>query len=138
MRSSLLARRVASVAAAAAIATTGAMSVAGAAGASTAHARRLPTHLSIADRRAVEHHKHVTIIAGRLTVPGFRRLPGRLIFLERITAKHGRIIVGREHTGRFGNVAFVVDPKVTTHYRLEFPGTPRLHSSHSRVVTVKD
>jgi hypothetical protein len=137
MRSSLLARRVASVAAAAAIATTGVMAVAGAAGASTTHARRLHTHLSIADKRAVEHHKHVTVIAGRLTVPGFKKLPGRLIFLERITPRHRPVIVGREHTGKFGGVAFVVDPRFTTHYRLEFPGTPRLHSSHSRVVTVK-
>jgi hypothetical protein len=136
MRSSLLARRVASLAAAAAIATTGAMSVAGAAGASTAHARRLPTHLSIAEKRAVEHHKHVTIIAGRLTTHGFR-LPGRLIFLDRVTARHKLVVVGREHTGRFGGVAFAVAPKVTAHYLLVFEGTPRLHSSHSRVVTVK-
>ena len=100
------------------------------------HAKRLPTHLSIADKRAVERHKHVTIIAGRLTTPGFR-LPGRLIFLERVTAKHKPVIVGREHTGRFGGVAFAVAPKTTAHYRLEFPGTPRLHSSHSRIVTVK-
>jgi hypothetical protein len=137
MRSSLLARRAGAVAAAAVIATTGAMSVAGAAGASTVHAKRLATHLSIADRHAVEHHKHVTIIAGRLSVHGFKRLPGRLIFLERITAKGKRVIIGREHTGKFGGVAFAVDPKMRTHYRLEFPGTPRLHSSHSRVVTVK-
>jgi len=136
MRSSLLARRAGAVAAAAVITTTGVMAVAGAAGASTVHAKRLHTHLSIADKRAVEHHKHVTIIAGRLTTPGFR-LQGRLIFLERVTAKHKPVIVGREHTGRFGGVAFAVDPKLTTHYRLEFPGTPRLHSSHSRVVTVK-
>jgi hypothetical protein len=137
MRSSLLARRAGAVVAAAVIATTGAMTVAGAAGASTAPAKRLPTHLSIADKRAVEHHKHVTIIAGRLTVRGWKKLPGRLVFLERITANHKRIIVGREHTGMFGGVAFAVAPRVRTHYRLEFPGTPRLHSSHSRVVTVK-
>jgi hypothetical protein len=137
MRSSLLARRAGAVAAAAVIATTGAMAVAGAAGASTAHVKRLHTHLSIADRRAVEHHKHVTIIAGRLTVRGFRKLPGRLVFLERITPKHKPVIVGREHTGKFGGVAFAVDPKVTAHYRLDFRGTPRLISSRSRVVTVK-
>jgi hypothetical protein len=137
MRSSLLARRAGAVAAAAVIATTGAMAVAGAAGASTAHAKRLHTHLAIADKRAVEHHKHVTIIAGRLSTPRFKRLPGRLIFLERVAAKHKPVIVGREHTGRFGGVAFAVDPKVTSHYRLVFPGTPRLISSRSRVLTVK-
>ena len=137
MRSFLLARRAGAVAAAAVIATTGAMAVTGAAGASTAHAKRLHTHLSIADKHAVEHHKHLTIIAGRLTVPGFKKLPGRLIFLERVAAKHRPVIVGHEHTSRFGGVVFVVDPKTTAHYRLVFPGTPRLHSSHSRVVTVK-
>ncbi|HTW01058.1 MAG TPA: hypothetical protein VMF87_12235 [Streptosporangiaceae bacterium] len=137
MRSSMLARRAGAVAAAAVIATTGAMTVGGAAGASTTHAKRLHTHLSIADRRAVEHHKHVTIIAGRLSVHGFKRLPGRLVFLERITDKGKRVIIGREHTGMFGGVAFAVHPKMRTHYRLEFPGTPRLHSSRSRVVTVK-
>jgi hypothetical protein len=137
MRSSLLARRAGAVAAAAVIATTGAMTVAGAAGASTAHAKRLHTHLSIADRRAVEHHQHVTIIAGRLTVRGFKKLPGRLIFLERITPRHKPVIIGREHTGEWGGVAFAVHPKGTAHYRLEFPGTRRLISSRSRVVTVK-
>jgi hypothetical protein len=136
MRSSLLARRVASVAAAAAIATTGAMTVAGAAGASATHARRLPTHLSIADRRAVEHHKHLTVIEGRLTSFRFP-LRGKLVFLDRVTARHKLVIIGREHTGRGGGVAFVVDPKCTSHFALVFPGTPNFHSSHSRVVTVK-
>jgi len=137
MRSSLLARRAGAVAAAAVIATTGVMAMAGAAGASTAHANRLHTHLSIADRRAVEHHTHVTIIAGRLSVRGWKKLPGRLVFLERVTARHKPVVVGREHTGKFGGVAFAVHPKATAHYRLEFPGTPRLISSRSRVVTVK-
>jgi hypothetical protein len=135
MRSSLLARRVASVAAAATIATTGVMAVAGAASASTTH-RRMPTHLSIADRRAVAHHKHVTVIAGRLT--SFRSpLHGKLIFLDRLSGGHRLVVVGREHTGRGGVVVFVVDPKMTTHYALVFPGTPHFHSSHSRVVTVR-
>jgi hypothetical protein len=135
MRSSLLARRVASVAAAATIATTGAMAVSGAAGASTMHHKRLPTHLSIGDRHAVEHHHHVTVIAGRLTT--FRHpLPGRLVFLDRV-AGHKLFIVGHEKTGRRGGVAFVVDPKKATHFVLVFEGTPHLHSSHSRVITVK-
>jgi hypothetical protein len=33
---------------------------------------------------------------------------------------------------------FVVDPKKATHYLLVFEGTRHLHSSHSRVITVKD
>lgn len=135
MRSSLLARRVASVAAAAAIATTGAMAVGGAAGASTTHAKRLPTHLSIADKRAVEHHKHVTVIGGRLTSFRFS-VRGKVVFLDRV-AGHKLAIVGRERTGRGGGVAFVVDPRKAAHFVLVFPGTRNFHSSHSRVITVK-
>ncbi len=134
MRSSLLARRAASVAAAAAIAATGAMAVAGAADASTVHAKRLPTHLSIGDRRLVEHHEHLTLIVGRLTSLHFP-LRGKLVFLDRV-AGHTLTVVGHERTGRGGGVAFVVGPTTTTNYQLVFPGTPNFHSSHSRVITV--
>jgi hypothetical protein len=136
MRASLM-TRAGSVAAAAAIATTGAIATAGAAGASTAHVTRVPTHLSIARKPAFEHHKHVTVIAGRLsTLKRNLALPGRLVFLDRV-AKDGLVIVGHERTGKFGRVAFVVDPKAATRFVLVFRGTPRLHSSHSRVVVVK-
>ena len=137
MRASLL-TRAGSVAAAAVIATTGAMATAGAAGASTAHMKRLHTHLSIATKHAVEHHKHVTVIAGRLSTR-YRNfsLPGRLVFLDRVTPKHHLVVVAKERTRKFGIAAFVVDPKMATHYVLVFEGTPRLISSHSRVVTVK-
>jgi hypothetical protein len=136
MRASLV-TRAGSVVAAAVIATSGAMAVAGAADASTAHApKRLATHLSIAKARAVEHHKHVTVIGGRLTSHN-TALRGKLIFLDRVGAKNKLVIVGREHTNRFGVVRFVVDPKATTHYALVFPGTRNFHSSHSGIVTVK-
>jgi len=156
MRSSLL-TRAGSLAAAAVIATTGAVTVAGSAGAASAagavrtasvvHAvdaapahvwrlRRLPTHLSIARARAVEHRRHVTAIGGRLTSFRFR-LGGKVVFLARVIARRGLIIVGREHTGRFGTVLFVVNPRLNAHYALIFPGTPRFHSSHSRVVWVR-
>lgn len=134
MRASFV-TRAGSLVAAAVIATTGAAAVAGAAGAATVHAKRHSTHLSIATHGAVEHHKHVTVIAGRLT-SGKTALRGRLIFLDRVGPKHKLVIIGREHTNKFGAVAFVVKPKATTHYALVFPGTPRFHSSHSRVVTV--
>ena len=39
--------------------------------------------------------------------------------------------------GMVGDVSFTVDPMKTTHYVWVFEGTPRLHSSHSRVLTVK-
>jgi hypothetical protein len=136
MRSSLLARRVASLAAAAALATTGAMAVGGAAGASTVHVKRHPTHMSIADKRVTRHHKHVTVIGGRLT-SGKTGLGGKLVFLDRVTG-HKLALAGRERTSRGGFVVFVADPKKATHFVLVFPGTPRFHSSHSRVITVKD
>ncbi len=131
MRASLITRG-GSVAAAAVIATTGAMAAAGAADASTHHAHRLRTHLSIVK---VRHHKHAFVIAGRLTT--FRHaLPHRLVFLDTIAGKEATA-VAHERTNRAGVAAFVVDPAATTKYVLVFEGTPRLHSSHSRVVVVK-
>jgi hypothetical protein len=135
MRASLM-TRAGSVAAAAVIATTGAMATAGAAGASTVHHKRLPTHLSIGKHRAVAHHKHVTIIGGRLSTVRNIGLPGRVVFLDRI-ANHALVVVGRERTGRHGVAAFVVDPKVTAKFVLVFEGTHVFHSSHSRVIVVK-
>ena len=139
MRASLM-TRAGSVAAAAVIATTGAMAAAGAAGASTHpawkhHAGRLPTHISAVKARAVAHHKHVFVIAGRLTTPRFP-LRDRLVVLDRIAGK-SLLRVGRERTNAAGVAAFVVDPKVTARFVLVFEGTRHLHSSHSRVVVVR-
>jgi hypothetical protein len=134
MRASLMSR-AGSVAAAAVIATTGAVATAGAAGAYTHHARRLPTHLSIVKLRAAAHHRHVFVIAGRLTSFRFP-LRGKVVFLDRLAGK-SLIKVDRERTDRFGVAAFVVSPKVTARYVLVFEGTPNFHSSHSRVVVVK-
>ena len=137
MRASLM-TRAGSVAAAAAIATTGAIATAGAAGASTAHHKRIATHLAIRERRAVAHHKHVTIIGGRLsTVHHNIGLKGRLVFLERVTAKHTLVKVAHERTRKHGLAVFVVDPKATTKFVLVFEGTPLLHSSRSHAVVVK-
>jgi hypothetical protein len=142
MRVSLL-TRAASVAAAAVIATTGAMAVAGAADASVHH--RIPTHLSAA--KAMVKGSADTRLDGRLTT-GFRHvrnipLGGRLVFLFTVRKMHGKIVltkVAREMTstkkGRVGDVSFKVDPMKTTHYVWVFEGTPRLVSSHSRVLTV--
>jgi hypothetical protein len=134
MRASLM-TRAGSVAAAAVIATTGAMATAGAASASTHHARRLPTHLAALKARAVAHHKHVFVVAGRLTT---LRLPlqGRLVVLDRIAGK-SLVRIGRERTNRAGVAAFVIDPKVTARFVLVFEGTRHLHSSRSRVVLVR-
>jgi len=134
MRASLM-TRAGSVAAAAVIATTGAMATAGAASASTHHARRLPTQFAAFRTRAVAHRKHTFVIAGRLTA--FRHpLPGRVVFLDRIAGK-SLVKMGRKHTNKAGVAAFVIDPKVTARFVLVFEGTPRLHSSHTRVLVVK-
>jgi hypothetical protein len=134
MRSSLM-TRAGSVAAAAVIATTGAMATAGAASASTHHARRLPTHLAALKARAVAHQKHVFVVAGRLTTLR-SPLQGRLIVLERIVGK-SVVRIGDERTNHAGVAAFVVDPKVTARFVLVFEGTRHLHSSHSRIVLVR-
>jgi hypothetical protein len=134
MRASLM-TRAGSVAAAAVIATTGAMATAGAASASTHHARRLPTRLSALRVRAVAHHKHTVVVAGRLTTFRFP-LRGRVVFLDRIAGK-SLVMVGRERTNRAAIAAFVVDPKVTARFVLVFDGTRHLHSSHSRIVVVR-
>lgn len=134
MRASLM-TRAGSVAAAAVIATTGAMATAGTASASTHHARRLPTHLAALKARAVAHHKHVFVVAGRLSTSRLL-LPGRVVFLDRIAGK-SLVKVGRERTNHAGVAAFVVDPKVTARFVLVFEGTRHLHSSHSRVVLVR-
>jgi hypothetical protein len=100
-------------------------------------AARQATHLSIGTKAAIEHHRHVTVIAGRLTAGG-AGLAGRVIFLDRVTATAGLVVVDRERTSRTGDVAFVVSPEVTTHYLLVFLGSSRLRGSRSLVVMVKD
>jgi hypothetical protein len=134
MRASLL-TRAGSVAAAAVIATTGAMATAGAANASTHHARRLPTQLFALTAPAVAHHRHTAVIAGRLTTFRFP-LRGRVVFLDRIVGM-SLVKMGRERTNQAGVAAFVVDPKVTARFVLVFEGTRHLHSSHSRIVVVR-
>lgn len=145
MRASLL-TRAGSVVAAAVIATTGAMAVAGAADASTHYRHRIPTHLS-ASKQAVMGSADTKLDA-RLTT-GFRHLRniplgGRVVFLDTVRWKHNKIVlteVAREVTsttkGMVGDVSMSVDPAKTTHYVWIFKGTHRLHSSHSRILTVK-
>jgi hypothetical protein len=145
MRVSLL-TRAGSLAAAAVIATTGAMAVAGAADASAHFRHRIPTHLSAS--KSMVKGSSDTMLNARLTT-GFRHLRniplgGRVVFLDAIRWRHGKIVlirVTREMTsttkGMVGDVSMRVDPMKTTHYVWIFAGTPRLHSTHSRVLTVK-
>jgi len=132
MRASLM-TRAGTVAAAAAIATTGVMATAAAADASTAHPR-LATHLGIAKKDGAHH---VTWVLGRLATKRHNfGLRGRVVFLDRVTKK-GLVQVGHERTGAHGRVAFAVDPKGTAAFVLVFKGTPHLHASHSHAVAVK-
>jgi len=131
MRASLL-TRIGSIAAAAAIATTGAMVTAGAAGAATTNVKRLPTHLSIAKVPAPHDH---TVIVGRLT--SFKHpLRDKVVYLDR---KAGIFLVqvAHERTDKFGAVAFIVDPPKTTQYVLVFKGSVNFSPSHSAFVTVR-
>ena len=144
MRLSLL-TRAASLVAAAMIATTGAMAVAGAADASVHH-YRIPTHLSAS--KSMVKGSSDTMLNARLTT-GFRHLRnlplgGRVVFLMTVRKMHGKVVltkVAREVTstrkGMVGDVSMTVHPMRTTHYVWVFEGTHRLHSSHSRVVVVK-
>ena len=145
MRAFLL-TRAASVAAAAVIATTGAMAVAGAADASAHYSHRIPTHLSAS--KSMVKGSSDTMLHARLTT-GFRHLRniplgGRVVFLDTVRWQHGKIVltkVAREVTsakkGMVGDVSMAVDPMKTKHYVWVFEGTPRLISSHSRILTVK-
>jgi len=89
-----------------------------------------------------------TMLHARLET-GFRHLRniplgGRVVFLFTVRKTHGKVVltkVAREMTstkkGMVGDVSMMVDPMKTTHYVWVFEGTPRLHSSHSRVLVVK-
>jgi hypothetical protein len=133
MRASLL-TRAGAVAAAGAMALTGAVVMAGAADAATAH--RLPTHLGIAKRHAVEHHRRITLIGGELRS---RRVPltGKVVYLDRRIPGGKWTVIGHESTNRRGQVAFVVNPKVTARFALSYKGNLNFRPSVSRVVTVK-
>jgi hypothetical protein len=133
MRASLL-TRAGSAAAIGALAITGAMATTGAADAATAH--RLPTHLAIAKRHAVEHHKRITVIGGVLRSHTVA-LKDKTVFIDRRAPGGKWAVIGHEQTNRFGQVAFVVNPKATAQFVLVYKGSVNFLPSHSRVVTVK-
>jgi hypothetical protein len=133
MRGSLL-TRVGSLAAAAAIATTGAMATAGMAGASTPS--RLHTNLSAqATIPATLHHHHVTVILGHLSSHK-SPLRGEVVYLDR---KSGIFLIQVSHevTDKIGDVVFIVAPKKATEYVLVFKGTKNFAPSHSKFVTAR-
>jgi hypothetical protein len=126
--------RVGSVAAAAALATSGVLATAGAADATTTHLRRLPTSLSIVKVAHPRHH--FAVVSGRLSS---HRIPLRdkFVYLARRTPGTSFHIVRRELSHRHGWVAFRVSPGVRSQYVLVFRGSPNFRPSHSGVVTVR-
>jgi hypothetical protein len=132
MRGSLL-TRVGSLAAAAAIATTGAMATAGMAGATTPS--RLHTSLSARTIPATLHHHHVTVILGHLSSHK-SPLRGEVVYLDR---KSGIFLIQVSHevTDKIGDVVFIVAPKKATEYVLVFKGTKNFAPSHSKFVTAR-
>lgn len=134
MSASLL-TRAGAAAAAGAMAITGVAVTAGAADAATVH-HRLPTRLAIAKRHATEHHRRITVIGGDLRSRHFP-LRDKTVYLDRRIPGGKWKAVGHESTNRFGQVAFVVNPKVTARFVLVYKGSPNFRPSRSRVVTVK-
>ncbi len=126
--------RVAAAATAGAIAVTGVIAGAGAAGAAVTHARRLPTSLSV--REAPHPVRHFDSVSGTLRS---RRvaLRGKVVYLAARPAGTDRrfLVLAAGRTGRHGGVAFRVHPAVRTRYVLVFAGSANFQAARSGVVT---
>jgi hypothetical protein len=137
MRTSLRAR-LGAVAAAAAIATSGAaMTVSGVADAATTHpAARLATALSIKSSTPVaRHNRTVARIGGQLT-SGMTPLRFKAVWLQRQGPKGNWFVVQGERTHRHGWVVFRVHERKTTNFRLVFRGSANFKRAVSAAVTV--
>jgi hypothetical protein len=135
MRTSVKAR-LGAVAAAAAIATTGAMAASGVADATVTHPARVATALSIKAGKPVAL-RHVTTarVGGRLT-SGTSPIRFKPVWLER-QGPHGHWFpIRREFTGVHGWVVFRVFERKTGSFRLLFRGSPNFAPSVSAPVTV--
>lgn len=135
MRTSFKAR-LGALAAAAAIATTGAMAVSGVADAATHPAARVATSLSIkASTPHAVHHRTFAKIAGQLTA-GTSPVRFKVIWLERQGPRGHWIVVQRERTHRNGWVLFRILERKTSNFRLVFRGTANFKPAVSAPVTV--
>ena len=126
--------RVGAAATAGAIAVTGVIAGADAAGAAVTHARRLPTSLSV---REVSHPvRHFDAVGGTLKS---RRvaLRGKVVYLAGRRAGTDRrfVLLAAGRTGLHGGVAFRVHPAVRTRYVLVFAGSANFRAARSGVVT---
>jgi hypothetical protein len=119
-----------------AIAATALLAVAGTASASTTAALK-PTSLSIVAAKTTITVGQWDTVGGTLA-SGKTTLPGRIIILDRYTAKDPKwVVVEEKLTGKYGKVAFAVDPKVETAYKLVFKGGTVHAATHSGWVVVK-
>ncbi len=138
MRTSVKAR-LGAFAVAAAIATSGAATMAGTADAAVSHPslRRLPTELSVhASKPVTRQHVTLATISGKLTSS---RLPlrGKVVWLER-RGRHGHwIALRQQRTHLTGRVMFRVHELRTSAFRLAFRGTRLLKPSVSAIAVVK-
>lgn len=119
-----------------AIAATALLAAAGTASASTTAAAKTPTHLSIiATKSAITVGQWDTIGGALASAKG--AVPGRIVILDKYSANTPKWEpVEARLSGKYGKVAFAVDPRVDTAYRLVFKGGSVYAASHSGVVIV--
>jgi hypothetical protein len=118
-----------------AIAATALLAAAGTASAGTT-AAKTPTALSIVAAKSTITVGHWDTIGGTLA-SGKTPVAGRIVTLDKITVKSTKWVpVEEKVTGKYGKVAFAVDPRADTGYKLVFKGGPVYAASHSGVVIV--
>lgn len=126
-----LTRAVAGVA----IAATAVLTAAGAASATTA-SHKTPTNLSIVAVKSKITAGQWDTVKGTLK-EGNVPLAHKIIILDVWVPRHRRWRpVEEKFTGKAGNVAFPVRPRVTVRYRLAYHGNARYVASHSATATV--
>ena len=118
-----------------AIVTATVAAVAGAATASSTSTPRKATTLSIVEAKTAITVGQVDTVGGALKSHG-TPLAHRIIVLDRFRDKKWQPIE-EKFTGKFGGVAFVVKPSVSTAYRLVFRGGDVYAPTHSGAVVVR-
>lgn len=97
---------------------------------------KTPTALSIGSFPGTIKHGQADTIRGVL-ISGKAPLAGKRVWLERWNGATKKwVVLTGQFTGKFGRVAFLVKPNVTTIYKLAFFGNARYAASHSSPVGV--
>ena len=130
-----LAVRIGGVAAAAAIAVTGATAAANAS--TAAPVQKIPTTLTISNTAPVAHpHQTTATVVGHLTAVGYN-LRGKRVWLERLGPKGHWRIAQTKLTRRHGHVFFRVHVfKKPATFRLVFRATRNFAKSVSNTDTI--